>query len=86
VESETGYCSEPCVTGGVGGTGEVSVKVEDAIDVKEKGSIQFESVYVKDEIPGTTTFPPIKTEQEVRLLDVFEVVLLGDLFPPKRKW
>jgi hypothetical protein len=54
VEGETGYCSETCVTGGVGGTEEIHIKVEEAIDIK-------------DEIPDDTTFPPIKTEQEVRL-------------------
>jgi hypothetical protein len=76
-ESETGYFSETCVTGGVGGTGEVSVKVEDAIDVKEEGSMKFEAVYIKDEIPETTTCPPIKTELEVRLWDVFGMVAVN---------
>jgi hypothetical protein len=67
VEGETGYCSETCVTGGVDGTGEVSVDGEDAIDIKEEGSIKFEAVYIKDEIPESTTCPPFMTEHEVRL-------------------
>jgi hypothetical protein len=54
------------VTGGVGGTGEGSVKVEYAVDIKEEGSVEFEAVYIKDEIPGTSTCPPIKTEHKVR--------------------
>jgi hypothetical protein len=58
---ETGYCSETCVSAGVGGTGEVSIKVEEAIDIK-------------DEITDAAIFPPIKTEQEVRLWSVNEVV------------
>jgi hypothetical protein len=61
------------VTGGVGGTGEGSVGGEDAIDTKEEVSIKFEAVYIKDEIPETSTFPPITTEHEVRLLGVSEV-------------
>jgi hypothetical protein len=59
--------------GGVGGTGEGSVKVEDAIDIKEEGSVEFEAVYIKDEFPDTTTCPPISTEQEVRLCGVCEL-------------
>jgi hypothetical protein len=39
VEGETGYCSETCVTGDVDGTEEVSIKVEEAIDIKEEVSI-----------------------------------------------
>jgi hypothetical protein len=54
LEGDTCYCSETCVSAGVGGTGEVCIKVEEAIDIK-------------DEIPDATMFPPIKTEQEVRL-------------------
>jgi hypothetical protein len=70
VGGEAGYCSETCVTGGVGGTGEGSVKVEDAIDIKEEGSIKFDAVYIKDEIPDTTC-PPIDVEQEVRFNFLF---------------
>jgi hypothetical protein len=54
VEGETGSCSEKCVTGAVNRIEEVSIKVEEAIDIK-------------DEIPEVATFPSIKTECEVRL-------------------
>ena len=54
VEGETGSCSETCVECYVGGTEEGSIKVEDAIDIK-------------DEMPEAISFPPIKTEHEVRL-------------------
>jgi hypothetical protein len=49
VEGETGSCSEMF---DVDGSIEVSVKVEEAIDIK-------------DEIPEAKSFPPIKTEHEV---------------------
>jgi hypothetical protein len=61
VEGETGYCSDTCVSGDVGGTEEGSVQVEEAIDIK-------------GEIPEDINFPPIKTEHEVRLQGVCEVV------------
>jgi len=51
VEGETGSCSETCA---VNRTEEISIKVEEAIDIK-------------DEIPEVATFPSIKTECEVRL-------------------
>jgi len=54
VEDETSSCSETCVTCSVNSTEEVSIKVEEAIDIK-------------DEIPEAATFPSIKTECEVRL-------------------
>jgi hypothetical protein len=57
----TGSYSEMCVTCGVDGTEEVSIKVEEAIDIK-------------DEIQETTSFPPINTEYEVRLWAVCEVM------------
>jgi hypothetical protein len=79
-ESETGYCSETCVTGGVGGTGEVSVNFEDSIDVREEGSIKFEAVYVKEEFPESTSSPPIMTEQEVRLWGVCDMMVVNDFF------
>jgi hypothetical protein len=80
VGGETGYCSETCVTGGVGGTGEgsvkdaidikkeVSIEVEEAVDIKEEVSIKFEAVYIKDEIQEFTSAAPIQTQQEVRIL------------------
>jgi len=61
VEGETGYCSETCVMCDVDGAGEVSIKVEEAVDIK-------------DETPEAITFPSIKTEHEVRLWGVCEVV------------
>jgi len=54
VDGETGSCSQTCVTCDGDGTGDVSIKVEEAIDIKE-------------EIPEPISFPPIKTENEVRL-------------------
>ena len=45
----------------VDGTEDVSIEVEEAI-------------VIKDEIPEAISFPPIKTEQEVRLWGVCEVV------------
>jgi hypothetical protein len=74
VEGETGYCSETCVMCDVDRTEEVSIKVEEAIDIKEEVCINFEPMYIKDEILDATIFPPIKTEQEVRLWIVCEVV------------
>ena len=54
VDGETGSCSETCVECDVGGTEEVSIKVEGDVDIK-------------DEMPEAISFPPIKTEHEVRL-------------------
>jgi hypothetical protein len=70
VEVGTGSCIETCVTCDVDGTGEVSIKVEEAIDVK-------------DEIPEAVSFPPIKTEHEVMLqgVCVCEVVAAHALRP-----
>ena len=52
VDSETGSCNETCVTCDVNGTEEVSIKVEDTIDIKEEVSIKFEeAIDIKDEIP-----------------------------------
>ena len=61
VEGETGSCTETCVQSGGGvGTEEISIK-EEAIDIE-------------DEIPEAITFPSIKTEHEVRLQGVCEVL------------
>jgi hypothetical protein len=62
VEGETGSCSETCVTYAVDGTEEVSLKVEEESDMK-------------DEIPEAITSPSIKTEHEVRLRLLWEVVV-----------
>jgi hypothetical protein len=50
VEGETGYYSETC---DVDGIEEVSIKVEETIDIKE-------------EIPEAVTLPPVKPKCEVR--------------------
>jgi hypothetical protein len=75
VERETRSCNEACVKHDVDGTEEVIIKVEDAVDIKEEVSIKVEeAIDIKDEIPEAITFPPIKTEHEVRLCSVCEVV------------
>ena len=61
VEGGSGCCIEKCVECDVDGTEEVSNEVEEAVDIE-------------DEIPEAISFPPIKTEQEVRLWGVCEVV------------
>ena len=74
VEGETGPCSETCVTSDVDGTEEFSVKVEESICVKEDVSFKVEeAIDMKDGIPEAI-IPPIKTEREVRLWGVCEVV------------
>jgi len=74
VEGETGACNEAGVECDVDRT-EVNAEVEDAIDIK-------------DEIPEAIPFPTIKTEQEVRLWGVCEVVAAHAFRPfiaPKSK-
>ena len=61
VEGGTGSCSETCVTCDVNGTEEVSITVEEAIDIK-------------NEIPEATEFSSIQTEHEVWFQGVCEVV------------
>jgi hypothetical protein len=64
------------------GTEEVSIEFEDTIDIKEEVSIRVEeAIDVKDEIPEAITFPSIKTEHEVRLWGVCEVVAAHALRP-----
>ena len=71
VEGETDSYSETCD----GGTEEVSIEFEEAIDIEEESIIKVEEPEdTKDEIPEAITFPPIKTEHEVRLRGVCEVV------------
>jgi hypothetical protein len=75
VEGETGSCSETCVTCDGDGAEEVSIEGEDTIDIKEEVSIKVEeAIDIKDEIPEALTFPSIKSEHEVRLWGVCEVV------------
>ena len=89
VEGETVSCSETCVTCDFDANDDVSIKVEEVIDIKEEVSIIFEEVIdikeevsikveeaidIKNEIPEAGTFPSIRPEQEVRLWGVCEVV------------
>jgi hypothetical protein len=70
-DDETGSYSETCVTCDVVVTEGVSIKVEEAVDIKEEVSVKVEeAIYIKDEIPEAISFPPIKTEHEVRLWGV----------------
>jgi hypothetical protein len=61
VKDGTGCDSETFVTFDVEGTEEISIKIEEAIDIK-------------DEIPEAISFPPIKTEHEVRIFAICELV------------
>jgi hypothetical protein len=89
VEGETVSCNETRVKCDVDGTEEVSIKaeealviteevgikVEEALDVMEDVSIKVEeAIDINKEIPQAVMFPPIKTEQEVRLWGVCVVV------------
>jgi hypothetical protein len=75
VEGETGSSSETGVECDNDGTQEVSTKVEEDLDIKEEVSIKVEeAIDIKDEIPEPIPFPPIKTEQEVKLWFGCEVV------------
>jgi hypothetical protein len=89
VEGETGSCSETGLECDVDGTEEVSIKVEEVVDIKEDVSIKVEEpLDIKDEIHESIIFPPMKTEQEVRLWGVCEVVAAHSCTPfiaPKRK-
>jgi len=89
VEGETGSYSETFVTCDVDGTEKVSIKVEDTIYMKEEVSIKVEeTIDIKDEIPEATTFSSFKTEHEVRLCGVCEVVAAHAFRPfiaPKKK-
>jgi len=74
VEGETGSCSETYVMCAVDGTEEVSIKVEEEINVK-------------DEIPEAITSLSVKTEHEVRLQGRVcgaGSSFLGHLLPQKR--
>ena len=75
VEGETDSWSETSVTCDVDGFQGVNIKAEEAIDIKDEVSIKIEeAIDIKDEIPEATSFPPIRTEHEVRLHGVCEVV------------
>ena len=76
MEGETGSCGETCVMCDVDGTEDVSIEDEEAIDIKEEVSIKVEeAIDIKDEILEAISFPPMKTEHEVRLWGVCEVVV-----------
>ena len=89
VEGGTGSCSETCVTCDVDGTEEVSIKVEKAGHIKEEVSIKAEeAIDIKDEIPEAVLVPSIKSEHEVRLWGVCEVLAehaFGAFIASKRK-
>jgi hypothetical protein len=68
VEGDTGSCSDTRITCDIDRTEEVSIKVEVPIDIK-------------DEIPEDATFLPIKTDHEVRLCGVCEVVAAHSFRP-----
>jgi len=75
VEGETGSCSETDVKCDVGGIEEFNIEVEDALDIKEEVSVKVQdAIDIKDETPEAIVFAPIKTEQEVRLCGVCELV------------
>ena len=75
VEGGTGSWNETGVEWDVDGTEEVSTNVEEALDIKEEVIIKFEdAIDIKDKIPEAISYPPIKTEQKVRLWGVCEVV------------
>jgi hypothetical protein len=77
MEGATGTFSDTCVMCDVDvdGSEEVSIKDEEAIDIKDEitEAVPFppikieEATNTKDEIPEAHNFPPIKTELEVRL-------------------
>jgi hypothetical protein len=76
VEGGTGSDIETCVKFDVDGTEEVSIKIEETVDIK-------------NETPEAISFPPIKSEPEVRLQGVCEVVAARVLRPfvaPTRKF
>ena len=76
VEGETDSYPKTFVTCDVDGFEELDIKVEEAVDIKEELDIIVEeAIDIKDEIPEATSFPPIKTEHEVRLWGVCEVVV-----------
>ena len=88
VKGETGSWTETGVECDVDGTEEISTEVEEVLDIKEEVSIKVEDgIGVKDEIPEAIPFPPVKTEQEVRLRGLCEVVAARSFRPciaPKR--
>ena len=75
VDGETESCTDTCEMCDDDGTEEISINVEEAIDIKA-------------EIPEHITFASIKTEQEVRFWGVCELVAAHaymSLVAPKMK-
>jgi len=82
VEGETGSCNEADAECDVGETEEFSIETEESLHIKEEVSIKVEdAIDIKFETPELTTFPTIRTEQEVRLWGVCELVA-GQAFRP----
>ena len=85
VEGETGSCSETCVTYDFDASDDVSIKVEEVLDIKEEVE---EALDIKDEMPEAIPFPQIEPEQEVRLWGVCEVVAahtFREFYCPEKK-
>jgi hypothetical protein len=56
---------------GVGGIGEGRVDADDPLDIKEEVSIKAEeAIDIKEENPESIVLSPVKTEHEVRLWGV----------------
>jgi hypothetical protein len=74
VESETGYCSETCVTCDVDGTEEVSIEVEEAMDIKEEVTIEVEDpLGIKEEVSIKVADPlDIKEEVGIKVEDAMD--------------
>ena len=91
VEGETGSCNETGVECDVDGTEEVGIEAEEALDIKEEVSIKVEeAIDIKDEIPEAISFPPIKTEKELRpwgvcVCEVLAANAFRPFIAPKRK-
>jgi hypothetical protein len=82
VEGETGYCSETGVMCDGDGTEEVSIEGEDTTYIKEEASIEVEeAINIKVEIPEFVSVQSIKTEHEVSLWGVCEVVAANAFRP-----
>ena len=82
VEGETGSCNETDVECDVAGTEEFSIEAEDTFDIKGEVSIKVEdAIDIKAETQEAAKFPPIETEQEVRLCGVCELVAAPSFRP-----
>jgi hypothetical protein len=88
VEGETGSCNETGVECDFGGNEKPGIEGEEALHIKEEVFIKVEDpIEIKDEIQEDTS-PTIKTEDEVRLCGVCELVAAQAFRPfiaPKSK-